>query len=181
MTLYRYAPDRAALLDGIVELVLDEMPVPEPGQDWQTQLRRGAHHFRELALAHPHVAGLLVTRPIATPLGLRPLGTLRPLENVLSLLTSAGFTPPEALQIYRVYAGFLYGQILSELQQVIINPDETDDLLRIGFHRLPPKDFPLLRRLAPQLANRDGAAELDQGLDILFAGLNATSASSGTH
>jgi AcrR family transcriptional regulator len=62
MTLYRYAPDQAALLDGIVELVLDELELPEEGQDWQTQLRRSAHSFRLLALAHPHVVNLLLTR-----------------------------------------------------------------------------------------------------------------------
>ena len=90
MTLYRYAPDQAALLDGIVELVLDELVIPADGQDWQTQLRRGAHNFRRLALAHPHIVGLIVTRPMSTPLGLRPLGTLRPLENLLELLTGAG-------------------------------------------------------------------------------------------
>lgn len=68
MTLYRYAPDQAALLDGIVELVLDELELPEEGQDWQTQLRRSAHSFRLLALAHPHVVNLLLTRPEATAL-----------------------------------------------------------------------------------------------------------------
>jgi len=42
----------------------------------------------------------------------------------------------------------------------------------IGLHRLPPREFPLLRSLATELANYDGAAELDQGLDIIFAGLD---------
>ena len=172
MTLYRYAPDQAALLDGIVELVLDELVIPADGQDWQTQLRRGAHNFRQLALAHPHMVGLIVTRPMSTPLGLRPLGTLRPLENLLELLTGAGFTREVALQIHRIYVGFLYGHILIELQEVVVNPDESDDLLRLGLHRLPPREFPLLRSLATELANYDGAAELDQGLDIIFAGLD---------
>ena len=148
MTLYRYAPDQAALLDGIVELVLDELVIPDDGQAWQTQLRRGAHNFRQLALAHPHVVGLIVTRPMSTPLGLRPLGTLRPLENMLELLTAAGFSREVALQIHRIYVGFLYGHILTELQEVVVNPDETDDLLRLGLHRLPPREFPLLRSLA---------------------------------
>ncbi|MGZ4666820.1 MAG: hypothetical protein ACXV5Q_17725, partial [Frankiaceae bacterium] len=51
---------------------------------------------------------------------------------------------------------------------------ETDDLLRLGLHRLPIGDFPLLRGLAPVLAAYDGAAELERGLDILLAGLAAT-------
>jgi len=174
MTLYRYAPDRAALLDGIVELVLAEMShPPEEAPNWQAQLRRGAHEFRRLALAHPNVVGLIVTRPLSTPLGLRPLGTMRPLESMLALLTGAGFEPPVALHVYRLYVGFLYGHILTELQELVADPDETDDLLRLGLHRLPPREFPLLRSLASELVNYDGAAELDQALDILFTGLNA--------
>jgi len=111
-----------------------------------------------------------VTRPIFTPLGLRPLGTVRPVENLLELLTGAGFTPAAALRIHRLYIGFLYGHILTELQAPPVNPEESDDLLRLGLHHLPPREFPLLRSLATELAHYDGAAELDQGLDILLAG-----------
>lgn len=171
MALYRYAPDRAALLDGIVELVLAELEIPDDGQDWQTQLRRAAHSFRLLALAHPHVVGLIMSRPMSTPLGLRPLGTLRPLEDLLKLLTGAGFTGPVALHIYRLYVALLYGLILTELQEIIVNPDETDDLLRLGLNRLPPREFPVLRGLAAELAAYDGAIELDRGLDVFFSGL----------
>ena len=64
--------------------------------------------------------------------------------------------------------------MLDELQELIENPDETDDLLRLGLHRLPIREFPLLRSLAPALASYDGAAELDRGLDLLLPGLTAT-------
>jgi hypothetical protein len=53
-------------------------------------------------------------------------------------------------------------------------PEETDDLLRLGLHRLPIGEFPLVRGLAPVLAAYDGAVELERGLDILLAGLAAT-------
>ena len=79
MQLYRYAPSKDALLDGVVELVLSHLDVPSAADgDWAHVLRRTGHAFRELALAHPNVVPLLVTRPLATPLALRPLGTLRP-------------------------------------------------------------------------------------------------------
>ncbi|MCW2812256.1 MAG: Tetracycline repressor protein class [Friedmanniella sp.] len=173
MALYRYAPDRAALLDGLVELVLSELELPPQGQDWQTQLRRTAHQFRRLAIAHPHVVGLIVTRPLSTPLASRPLATLRPLEHLLAVLTGAGFPPATALRIYRLFIGFLYGHVLTELQELVAEPDETDDVLRLGLHRLPIREFPLLRSLASELAGYDGADELERGLDVLFTGLDA--------
>jgi AcrR family transcriptional regulator len=174
MVLYRHAASKAALLDGVAETVLAQLHVDPTDPDWNAQLRTIARAYRALALAHPHVVPLLVTRPLATPLGLRPRGTLRPLEDILALLSRAGFSGPDALHIYRALFGFLHGHILNELQELIDNPDETDDLLRLGLHRLPLKQFPLLRSLAPALATYDGAAELERGLDILITGLATT-------
>lgn len=174
MILYRHAPNKAALLDGVVEMVLAQLKVDPADPDWAAQLRAIARDYRRLALAHPHMVPLLVTRPLATPLALRPPGTLRPLEDVLTLLTRAGFSGPDALHIYRALFGFLHGHVLNELQELVEKPEETDDLLRLGLHRLPIGDFPLLRSLAPVLASYDGAAELERGLDILLAGLITT-------
>jgi len=174
MILYRHAPNKAALLDGVAETVLARLDVDPSDPDWVGQLRTVARSYRALALAHPHVVPLIVTRPLATPLGLRPPGTLRPLEGILALLTRAGFSGPEALHVYRALFGFLHGHVLNELQELVENPDETDDLLRLGLHRLPIGEFPLLRGLASVLASYDGAAELERGLDILLTGLIGT-------
>jgi AcrR family transcriptional regulator len=173
MALYRYAPSKAALLDGVTEIVLAQLSVNPADPDWAGQLRAVGRDFRRLALAHPHVVPLLVTRPLATPLGLRPRGTLRPLEDILTLLTRAGFSGADALHVYRALFGFLYGHVLNELQELVENPDETDDMLRLGLYRLPIGEFPILRSLAPDLARYDGAAELERGLDILLSGLSA--------
>ena len=165
MSLYRYAASKAALLDGVAELVLEKLFIDPTDDQWESQLRTMARTYRDLALAHPQVVPLLVTRPLATPLALRPVGTLRPLEHVLELLTHAGFSTVDALHIYRSLIGLLQGHILNELQELVDNPEETDDLLRLGLHRLPLKDFPLLRSLgpAPGELRRGGRARTRHG------------------
>ncbi|BBY72986.1 hypothetical protein MINTMi198_32910 [Mycobacterium intracellulare M.i.198] len=172
--IYRHVPNKAALLDGIAEIVLGKLRVDTADPDWAEQLRAVAHDFRRLALEHPNVVPLLVTRPLATPLGQRPPGMLRPLEDVVALLTSVGFSGVDALHIYRVLFGYLYGHILTELQEVVERPEESDDVLRLGLHRLAITEFPQVRALAPALGDYDGAAELDRALDVLFIGLAAT-------
>ena len=183
MGIYRHAADKDALLDGVVEHILSELVVSrEPGPDqesrqqdgdWEAALRRTAHAFRRIALAHPKAVPLLVARSVTGPLALRPLGTLRPLEELLEVFIGAGFDPHGALHATRLFTGFLYGHIQDELQQQVPDPDETDDLLRLGLHRLPITQFPRLRSLATVLATYDGAAELDEGLDIVTAGLRS--------
>ena len=182
MGIYRHAADKDALLDLVVEHVVAELVVPherdrdgdgEDRVDWETALRRTAHAFRQVALAHPNVVPLLVNRSITGPLALRPLGTLRPLEELLEVFMSAGFDQHGALHAARLFTGFLYGHIQDELQEQVHDPDETDDVLRLGLHRLPITQFPRLRSLATVLATYDGAAELDEGLAIVIAGLRS--------
>ncbi|MEG8183950.1 TetR family transcriptional regulator [Nocardia terpenica] len=174
MVIYRHVPNKAAVLDGVAEIVFGQLSVDAAASDWVAEMRRIARDFRGLALAHPRVVPLLVTRPLATPLGQRPLAVVRPLEDMLALLMRAGYTEVDALHIYRALFGFLYGHVLNELQEIVERPEETDDVLRLGLHRLPIGEFPLVRNLASVLATYDGAAELERGLDILLAGLAAT-------
>ena len=61
------------------------------------------------------------------------------------------------------------------LQEVLIDPQETCALLRLGLNRLPGQGFPHLWGLAAALAGYDGAAELD----VLLDGLQADPATPG--
>jgi len=173
MVLYRHVPNKAAVLDGVAEMVFKQLSLDSTRPDWAATLRDLAHDFRDLARAHPNVVPLLVTRPLATPLGMRPQGMLRQLEDVLALLVGAGFSEVDAVLVYRALFGFLYGHVLTELQEAVERPEETDDVLRLGLHRLRISEFPHLRALAPTWAAYDGLTELDRGLDILFSGLAA--------
>ena len=173
MVLYRHVTNKAAVLDGVVETVFGQLSVDAINPDWDAALRTLAHDFRDLARTHPNMVPLLVTRPLATPLGMRPPGILRHLEDVLALLTAAGFTGDDAVHVYRALFGLLYGHVLTELQEIVERPEETEHVLRLGLHRLPIGEFPHLRNLAPTWASYDGLAELDRGLDILLSGLAA--------
>jgi AcrR family transcriptional regulator len=128
MSLYRYAANKTDLLDGVDELVLEQLTVDTTDDNWAEQLRTVAHTFRRLALAHPH-------------------------EATLKLLTRGGFSDVDALYIYRSFFGFLHGHVLTELQELVENPEETDDLLRLGLYRLPLREFasPRPRRRPGQL------------------------------
>lgn len=48
--IYRHVPNKAALLDGIAEIVLGKLRVDTADPDWAGQLRAVAHDFRRLAL-----------------------------------------------------------------------------------------------------------------------------------
>ena len=172
MTVYRHVRNREELLDGIVAAALGELEVvPSSEGDWQQHLREYAYGFRRLALAHREAFPLFVTRPLASPLARRPLGSVRAIEALLELLIRAGFDEEDALYAYRAFSGFLFGHLLMELHEIVEQPDDPDDIVRLGLYRLPAQEFPRLRALARRLPSEHPAAELDQGLAVLLAHL----------
>jgi AcrR family transcriptional regulator len=170
--IYRYAPNKQALLDGVVEQVMSRLTVDPGHPDWRAQLHRDADAYRELVLAHPAVLPLIATRPLRTPLARRPRAVLRHAEDVLELLCRAGFDGPTAGRVYRRFFGFLLGQLLLELREAVDDPDEEEPVLRMGLHRLPRAEFPRLRALAPTVLHYEGRQELHEGLDVLFDSLD---------
>lgn len=99
MTLYHYLPNKAALLDGLVEWVVQHtatVPALTDGLSWDQVLRDYAQTLRATLLAHPGVLPLFFTRPAATP------QTLKTVEDGLRMLTGAGFALPRALDMINV-------------------------------------------------------------------------------
>ncbi|WP_245177258.1 TetR/AcrR family transcriptional regulator C-terminal domain-containing protein [Geodermatophilus sp. DF01_2] len=174
MALYRHVTGREDLLDGVVELVVDELyGDPEvhlaPTHGWQDYLQRLAHGVRRIALAHPAVFPLIATRPPAAPWVRPPLRSLRWLESFLDALTSHGFSEEAAVAAYRAYTSFLLGHLLLEVSQhgVPISPlDDPGGSPNADDGSLA--QYPHVRRLEPLLSQDESAAEFEESLENLL-------------
>ncbi len=182
MALYRYTPSKNDLLDGLVESLFIELeqaldsaasavsdPPDEAALPWREALLGMAGAMYRVSLAHPHVIPLVAVRPFTVPLARRPAAVLRAHERLLALLSTAGLDEETTLTVYRAFISWVLGYIVIELREVVDNPDESDPAFRLGLHRLPVKDFPLLRSLGPALAVRGGEEQLAAGLDALLS------------
>jgi AcrR family transcriptional regulator len=119
MALYRYVPGREQLLDGVVEVVMDElytdtMTAADVSRTWTEYLQRMAHSVRKLALTHPQVFPLVATRPPAAPWLRPPLRSLRWVEAFLKGLQHHGFAGGASVTVYRAFSTFLLGHLLLE-------------------------------------------------------------------
>jgi AcrR family transcriptional regulator len=168
MSLYNHVPNKAALLDGMVGAVLGELEVPPAdAAPWEDRLRAVARAYRRLALAHPKLFPLLVTRPLNAP------EALRPLEATLDLLRAAGFDAATTLRAFRAVSGFVEGYVLDEITGFSFAADAPGDGPRLELDRLDARAFPRLRELAPHFAAQERDAEFEFGLDALIVGLGA--------
>jgi AcrR family transcriptional regulator len=171
MALYRYVPGREALLDGVVETVVDELFGDpdvhlEAHAGWVDYLQRLAHGLRRIALAHPEVFPLVATRPPAAPWIRPPLRSLRWIESMLQVMTSAGFSDEAAAAAYRAFSSFLLGHLLLEVSAhgVETGPVEEPDVSPVG----DLSAYPILSRMEPHLAQDVAAQDFEEALEALL-------------
>jgi AcrR family transcriptional regulator len=171
MALYRYVPGREALLDGVVETVVDELfGDPEVHLEahagWVDYLQRLAHGLRRIALAHPEVFPLVATRPPAAPWIRPPLRSLRWIESMLDVMTRAGFSDENAAAVYRAFSSFLLGYLLLEVSArgVETGPVEEPDVSPIE----DLSSYPLLQRMEQHLSVDVAAEDFEEALEALL-------------
>src|SRR5919107_4484844 len=161
MSLYNHVPNKGALLDGMVEVLLGEVEIPPRSKDWEERVRDGYRAFRRLAHEHPNVFPLLVERPPETMDGVWLV------EEFLQTLREAGFGAEEALHAFRSLSSYTFGYAMAEIRGFALEPDGS----RLGARALSPEEFPNLSELVPQLERVDHDAEFEFGLDLLLSGL----------
>ena len=161
MSLYNHVPNKSALLDGMVEVLLGELEVPAENHSWEERIREGYGAFRRLAHEHPNVFPLLVNRPPETMDGVWLV------EEFLRTLEEAGFGKETALHAFRALSSYTFGYAMAEIRGFALEPDGS----RLGAHKLSPEEFPRLCELKPLLENVDHDAEFEFGLDLILSGL----------
>lgn len=154
MSLYGYIANREALLDAVVNSVIDELWAdPEvqfqPEDGWQDYLRRLAFGVRRFAIAHPRAFPLVATRPPEAPWVRPPLRSLRWVEAFLTALRGQGFTDDAVLYAYRAFTSFLLGHLLLEAGARSAEDPAVD--------ALPAEPLP------PDAPNADTANPADRG------------------
>ena len=171
MALYRHVPGREALLDAVVDSVIDELyrdpnVLLEAPAGWVDYLQRLAHGLRRIALAHPEVFPLVATRPPAAPWIRPPLRSLRGIESLLGVMTAAGFSDADAAAVYRAFSSFLLGHLLLEVSAMGVEtgPVEEPDVVPVD----DLSDYPILRRLEAPLSEDHSAGDFEEALEALL-------------
>ena len=171
MALYRYGDDKEALLDGIGDLVLSQLELPEPPTgDWREQLRAAARSYRVVLGAHPGSVPIFLSRPLMTP------ARMRAANAVLGIFRRAGFSTEQAVPLYQHFSRVMLAHVMLETEAgadlTSKKRQEQARLARITFETLPAEEFPYLVEAAAQLgAPHDPERAFATGLDLLIAGL----------
>jgi AcrR family transcriptional regulator len=165
MALYHHIAGRDELLSAIGDRLLEPVHDIDLKGGWREACAQFATALRDIAVAHPATFRLVGLEPFDTP------ASLRPVERLLGVLVAEGFTPPDALAVYRTVASYARGYALAQATGFTVDAARPSGRARL--RALAPDEFPILAGRAAELAALDADSGYERGLSAVLAGLPA--------
>jgi AcrR family transcriptional regulator len=171
MTLYRYVPGKAELLDVMLDTVYGELPRHVVKGDWRAKLDEVARENRQLYLNHPWLLQVAVSRP---PLGPHVMAKY---EYELSAIEGIGLDDVEMDAAVALVNGYVHGAVRSavEARQVILRSGITDKEWWLAHEPLLEKigdaqKFPLASRVGTTVGQTfDAPYDSEHGFEFGLA------------
>ena len=162
MSLYHHVTSKADLVDGVLELVLEEIDLPPPSDDWKATIRERAMSARAYVRQHPWMSRLVALRQGRE--GVSP-GMMRYMDWVIGVLRGGGLSRDLVHAAVHILGTRLLG-FNEEAFSEGISPREAKQLHALirGGH------YPAIAE-ALQGVHHDDEREFAFGLDVILDGL----------
>lgn len=168
MSLYNHVANKEDLLDGLADIVVGEIEVPAPGDDWRAAMRRRAISVRDVLAHHPWAGALIGSRTNPSP------ARLRYPEAVVGSLRQAGFSVEMAIHAFYALDSYIYGFALQEENLPSGTREELAGIAESVLAGLPATEYPYLREVISDYVLERGyrhADEFEFGLNLILEAL----------
>lgn len=180
MSLYNHVDGKDDLIEGIVDLVLNEITWSTDGVDWKKALRQRAISAHQVLLRHFWAVVLLESRASSSPVRYRYA------ESALACLRKAGFSIEVAYNAVLLMDSYLYGFTLQEVSWPF-EPGESATHLSSLEKKALASEYPHMVEVMKyfetakagisgvRASGRSGyESEFEFGLDLILDGLDRT-------
>ncbi|WP_432143535.1 TetR/AcrR family transcriptional regulator [Streptomyces sp. bgisy084] len=176
MSLYRYVPGKAELLDLMLDQVaeFDADAHPDPAAGWRPAMEALAHASRQQYHRHPWLLQVDQARPLLGP------NALDSMEYSVRALAGTGLTDREKMHVLVSFGGFLTGLARTELHAAlaekrtgISNADFWQSQEPVLSRAMLSGRYPAMAALDENTFAEDDALVFDLGLSALLDGFAA--------
>jgi len=168
MTLYNYVKGREGLEDLVVNAIIESLTLPDPTDDWGTDLAATATALWEVLRAHPNAIPLILTRRSVS------VSAFAPAEQMIAALSRSGLTETDVLAAFRAILALVTGSAQAGFAGLLAGSAVHEQANSAGAARigeLAGDDYPHIARLAKASAQSTAAADFRRGLEIFLWGL----------
>lgn len=177
MSIYYHVANKEAMLDGVVELLIEEIDTAVSGlgdtsdTGWKSRLRRRILTAREVMLRHPWAPELIESRTTMTP------SIIRYHDDLLGILREGGFSWD--LSHHALHA--LGSRSLGFTQELFKPENDAEDEASAAMLSAMAEQFPNIIAMLSEVAHDepdstlgwcDDQTEFEFGLDLLLDGLD---------
>jgi AcrR family transcriptional regulator len=133
MALYRHVPNKQGLLEGVTEILLEELELPSgDSKSWADAWTALAHSYRRLARSHPGAFRLLALSPLSTA------ARFERARAPVAILRDAGFDERQAERAFGTLLSYADGFLLRELADrgADRSPREAEEAFDFGIRAI---------------------------------------------
>lgn len=164
MSLYNHVENKDDILDGMIDQVFAEVPLPDTEADWKVSIRDTALKAMDQFAAHSWLVNVLMHR------GSFGNSSLLFMDRTLGLLRNAGFSDEDTHHAWQMLASHTMGYAFQQSSAGLKDTDwdgMVDQLASLG------ERFPNVADLALYLGDCQFGTEFAFGLEIIIDGLSA--------
>ncbi|WP_237687550.1 TetR/AcrR family transcriptional regulator C-terminal domain-containing protein [Arthrobacter jiangjiafuii] len=172
MALYKHVANKQELLEGMVDLVWNEVTEPDAGRGWKQGVRDRSVSLRDALIRHRWAVGLMEAAGRPGPENLRQHNAM------LGCLRQGGFSFRTTVHVMSLLDAYVYGFALQQKTLSFETPEESA-ASAAATHDAESAEtaarYPYLLEVVAELAKEgyDYDAEFTVGLDLLLDGVEA--------
>lgn len=167
MSLYNHVANKDDILDGALDLVVEEITIPSVDANWRSAMQERAVSALIAFKRHPWAIALMDSRLSSSP------ARLRYFDTIIGTLHREGFSLELAARAFSVLDCYVYGFGRQRLNMAYSG--ENDDKKRAEAFRefIPGELYPYLTQMAEltMKTGYDEAADFEFGLNLILDGL----------
>ena len=167
MSLYNHVVNKDDILDGMVDLVIEQIELPSDLNDWREAMRRRAVSAHQVFGRHPWVPMLVDSRETSGP------SRMLYFDWVLGTLVSAGFSLEGAVRAFSLLDSYIYGFGIQQFNMSADADASPEEMAQAILASIPAERYPYLHRMASHAmeSGYDAEADFDFGLGLILDGL----------
>lgn len=167
MSLYNHVANKDDILDGMVDLVIDQVDLPSDIDGWREAMRCRAVSAHQVFGRHPWVPLLLDSRESSGP------SRLLYFDWVLGTLMTAGFSLDGAARAFSLLDSYIYGFGIQQFNISASGDASPEEMAEVFLASIPAEKYPYLHRMASHAmeSGYDAGSDFDFGLELILDGL----------
>jgi AcrR family transcriptional regulator len=157
MALYKHVANKEELLNGIVDIVVDEIDPPVHGFDWKSAVRQRILSARQVLLRHPWASQVIESRNTPTPV------VLEYMDSMIGMFRVGGFSVDLTHHVMHAMGS----RILGFTQELFDDSQSVDPDVQAVMLREMAGKYPYVTEIAIAAAH-DEESVVGQGCDDQF-------------